>query len=408
MKKFLQLFCVCILLAVPAAAEAELFSDKIAAVVNGDVILESDIKQQKLPFIRNIGGLPLGVVPPGKWPTEREILDELVIIHILEQEAAKKGLKIDDKNVDLAIDSIRKRNNLAPDQFALFLAANGLTVPEYRKMIKRQFLLTRLIASEVTQKVPLNEEDAIAFWKKYKTEIDDLHRQALESMMPAAPQREEKQQEIPTHEDIYMGGKIRLRQITLKLDDKGKNVEKQMDKAKLIFREAMTGADFSQLAKKYSQDSNAAAGGDLGLMNYKDMVPGFQKLVQRLKEGDITPPIKTPNAILIFYLAEAKDRTKKQVPIPEKIRKQIEQQMKAAQERRVEKKKSVESEKPEVEADPKEQPKLPKGLLTEAEEKEYLKARRKVIELVRKDRIQARMKDWINDLKKGSIIEVRI
>jgi parvulin-like peptidyl-prolyl isomerase len=86
---------------------AATYSDRIAAIVNSDVILESDVKKQKQPLIRNLINLPLGIVPPGKWPTEREILDELVVIHLLEQEATKKGISLDDKAVDASIESIK-------------------------------------------------------------------------------------------------------------------------------------------------------------------------------------------------------------------------------------------------------------------------------------------------------------
>ncbi len=89
------------------------------------------------------------------------------------------------------------------------------------------------------------------------------------------------------------------------------------------------------MAKKYSDDASASSGGDLGSMNYKDMVPGLQKLVQRLKEGDVSPPLQTPNGLIIFYLAEAKGRTTKKVPIPEKERKEMEKQLKKAQEERL-------------------------------------------------------------------------
>lgn len=399
-----------------SASYGELFSDKIAAVVNGDVILESDIKRQKQPIMRNLSNLPLGVIPPGKWPTEKEILDELIVIRLLEQEAARKGIKIDEKNVEASIDSIRKRNNLDYEQFVIFLSGNGLTVPEYRQVMKRQFMLTRLISSEIMQKIPLSEEDAVQYFKKNKDKIEESYRKLTEGPAPAPQAKETKEPEIPTHEDLYVGGKIRLRQIVVKLpqNPKPKDKAKAMEKAKLIYRDAMTGADFSQLAKKYSDDSSSASGGDLGLMNYKDLVPGLQKLVQRLKEGDVSPPIPTPNGILLFNLAEAKDRRVQKVPIPEKTRKEMEKQLKQAQQRRAEQSGRAASRNPSSrdtegdEPDSKDKPKIPAGLLSQEEEREYLKVRRKVIDILKYEKMQNRMKEWLEELKKNSIIEVKL
>ena len=246
--------------------------------MNGDVILESDIKKHKQPFMRNLTNLPLGVIPPGKWPTEREILDELVVIHLLEQEAAKKGVKVEDKGVDASVEGIKKRNNITQDQFVLLLAANGLNYAEYRKIMKRQLTLTRLIATEVTQKVPLSEEDAQLYFKKNRENIDELYKKMLESLTPSRPPQEEAKPQIPTHEEVYVGGKLRLRQITLKMPDKNrKSAEKMMEKARQIYREAMTGADFAQPCKEIFPGPSGLQGGRSGGHGLQGHGPGHAK-----------------------------------------------------------------------------------------------------------------------------------
>jgi parvulin-like peptidyl-prolyl isomerase len=282
--------------------------------------------------------------------------------------------------------------------------------------MKRQLTLSRLIAAEVAQKVPLSEEDAQQYFKKNKDRIDEVYQQLLASHAPARPQEPPKP-EIPKEIEIFTGGKVRLRQITLKMPEKAKkhDQEKLMEQAKLVYREASTGADFAQLAKKYSKDHLASSGGDLGMMNCKDMAQGLQKLVERFKVGDVIPPIPTKEGIIIFYLADAQNRTKKMRPIPEAERKRMEKQMKEAYERQAaeQKKKdqSANAGPAEGEAevtDPKAKTEKPTGILTPEEEKEYKKVRKKVIEIVRTEKIQARMKEWIDELKKSSIIEVKL
>jgi peptidyl-prolyl cis-trans isomerase SurA len=409
----------------PVHGERELYSDRIAAVVNGDVILASDIKSQRQPIIRNISALPLGIVPPGKWPTEKEILDELIVQRLLEQEADRKGVTVDDKAVEASIESIKKRNNMTQDKFVLFLSANGLSYPEYLKIMKRQFRLRKLISGEVSHKVALSEEDAQEYFKQNRGQIDTQYEQLVKAMTAANPPEEQKRPEVPTHVTAYVGGHVRLRQITLAIPEGAnpKAKEEVVRKARKIYEEASSGADFAKLAKQYSQDPNASKGGDLGLVAYKDLRTEVQNMVQRMKKGDVTPPIMTSKAVLVFCLDDEKGRKETKLPIPAHVRKQLEKQMKETYEKR-----AAEAGRGRGPADPREKadepPKESKreagptnpaqkpvkslGILTPAEEKEYQRQREKVIAILRTNKTEARMKEWIEELKKNSIIEVRL
>jgi peptidyl-prolyl cis-trans isomerase SurA len=402
-------------------AAKDLGSDRVAAVVNNQVIPLSEIIKNKQPFMRSMS-LQLGVIPPGKWPTERELLDELIVIHLLEQEAVRKDIKIDDRMVEASIEAIRKRNNLTPDKFIGQLARSGINYDDYRKMMKRQLLLSRLIDREVTSKVPMSEEDAQRYFKANRDSIDDHFKKLVESMSPPKPPEEEVKPEIPTHEELHIGGKLRLRQIVLNIpaNAKPQAIKNVMEKAKRIHSEAMTGADFGQLAQKYSDDPSAKKGGDLGWIDYKDLSPNIQKMVQHLKPGDIYP-VQARTAVVVFYLEDAKGRSTKRIPIPEKQRKELERRWKEQYEKRDTAAKQQQAAEPDGEEVRREEPKKtakedktannPKKsstILTPEEEKEYEKVRNKVIAILKTEKIQARMKDWIDELKKNSVIEVKL
>ena len=366
--------------------------------------------------------LQLGVIPPGKWPTERELLDELIVVYLLEQEAARREIKIDDRMVDASIEAIRKRNNLPPDKFIGQLARSGINYDDYRKMMKRQLLLSRLIDREVTSKIAMSEEDGQRYFKANRDAIEDQFKKLVESMAPPKPPEEELKPEIPTHEELHVGGKIRLRQIVLSIPANAKPhvVKNVMEKAKRIHSEAMTGADFGQLAQKYSDDPSAKKGGDLGWMDYKDLSPNIQKMVQHLKTGDIYP-VQARTAVIVFYLEDAKGRSTKRIPIPEKQRKELERRWKEQHEKRdmaAKQQQSGEADGEEIRREePKKSaqddkaannPKKSSTILTPEEEKEYEKVRNKVIAILRTEKVQTRMKEWINELKKNSVIEVKL
>jgi hypothetical protein len=242
-------------------------------------------------------------------------------------------------------------------------------------------------------------------------------------MAPAEPPPEKFEPDVPTHEERYVGGEVRLRMITIKIPAEGgrKDVGQAKKKAEKISQELLNGAKFSELAKKYSDDPLASKGGDLGFMAYKDMVPQFQQVVQRMKIGQILGPLQSKDGILIFYLDEAKNRKTTQVPIPEKIRKKlIEEQRKQFEKRLADRKRKSQAPEPERDvskADEVSSPEprdsaagksKPSGILTPEEEMEFKKVRDKVLAIVRTAKINERMREWIEELKKSSIIDVKL
>lgn len=415
------------------AEASQLYADRVAATVNGDVILESEVKEQKQPFVRKNFAMPLGVVPPGKIPTEKEILDELVVIRLLEQEAKKKGIQMTDQGLDSAIKSLRERNHLTRDKFIMFLAANGVNYSDYRKMMKRQMVLSALIGRELGQKTAVSEKEAQEYYKEHKGTIDDEYQKLIDRLNPAEETHEEQKPEVPTHKEVYKGGKLRIRQIVLKVDNPNnkKEKEKLLNTVKKIYDEIKGGAEFAHLAKKYSQDSTASRGGDLGTLDFKDMNPSFQKVVEQMKVGEVGPPLTAGNSLVILNLAEGKNRRIQKVPIPAAERKRMQRQIDEVWARRqAERERAQKAQKAAREAengprtnttdsssdketedgskDKNKKSEKDPGILTADERKEYEKVRQKVMNLIRSQKMRDGMQQWVQDLKKNSIIEVRL
>lgn len=84
-------------------------------------------------------------------------------------------------------------------------------------------------------------------------------------------------------ERFRTGDQIRASHILVKTEKEAQDIESQLKK----------GANFDELAKKYSTDSSAAKGGDLGWFSKGSMVPDFEKAAFGLKEGQISDPVKT-------------------------------------------------------------------------------------------------------------------
>jgi hypothetical protein len=140
-----------------------------------------------------------------------------------------------------------------------------------------------------------------------------------------------------------------------------------------------------------------------------------------VKPGDVTPPLRTKDSILLFHLSDAQGRQIKKIPIPEKTRKELEKRWKDAYQQR--EARSSQKQDPESADDIEPRDKTGKGkdsakggsqnrktsgILSAADEKEYDLVRNKVIAILRNDKIQSRMKEWVEDLRKNSIIDVKL
>jgi peptidyl-prolyl cis-trans isomerase D len=91
--------------------------------------------------------------------------------------------------------------------------------------------------------------------------------------------------------------------------------EEIKNKALEILKRAQDGEDFSELAKKYSQDpSNASNGGDLGFFKKGQMVKPFEELAFSLKKGEIGGPVRTQFGWHLIKVDDIKEEKVKTLP----------------------------------------------------------------------------------------------
>ena len=95
--------------------------------------------------------------------------------------------------------------------------------------------------------------------------------------------------------------------------------------AEKIIAELGKGADFAELAKKYSSDPNGKSGGDLGYFTHDQMVPPFSDAAFALPVGAITKePVKTEFG---WHVIKVEDRRKRPPPTYEEARREIENEI---------------------------------------------------------------------------------
>jgi peptidyl-prolyl cis-trans isomerase SurA len=276
MKKWVAVIASAALLGGGTAARAELV-DRVAAVVNRDIITLSEVQQRAAPELARLNNPDPRKRAEQRAALMKTALDTLIGEKLLESEIAELGITATEAEVDELVRDVRTRNNIDdPAQFEQLLASEGYTLASYRDMLRKNILRDRLLRLKVGSKVKITEEDLKAAYAQYaRAESED--------------------------------SEVHARHILVQVDPKAtpEQVEAARKKAEAIAAEARRpGMDFSALARARSEGPSATDGGDLGWFKRGVMVPEFEKAAFSLKEGEVSNPVRTNFGWHVLYVEE--------------------------------------------------------------------------------------------------------
>jgi peptidyl-prolyl cis-trans isomerase SurA len=265
---------VCV--ALPASAARVV--DKVVAVVNDDIILDSEVDQYAAPLLRG----PLDTSTEDgkkKWlEMKHKALDALIDSKLIQQQAAELKLSVTNDEVERAWDEVKKQNNLDDATFAEALKSQGFTPEGYRKSLKRQMLELKVINTAVRSRVSVSDEEVKTFYHQNERQ---------------------------------MGGDktAHLRQILIAVgpDASAEEVDRKKRVAEGIISQARKGTSFVELAKKFSDDDlTKAEGGDLGWIGKGVLQDALDEAVAGMDPGDVRGPIRTGRGFHVVQLVERK------------------------------------------------------------------------------------------------------
>lgn len=243
----------------------------VLARVNGETITR-DAFEQALKNVESRAGGPI----PGDRRDEilREVLDQLVTIQVLAQETKARNITVSDSEVDAQIAEIRKQFQ-TEEEFTKALAQRGLTLDRLREDARREMAIARMVEAEVRPKIDVKEQDVKNFYDQNPDQF-----QQPES--------------------------LRASHILLRVDAAAPEADKEAARAKAndVLKEIRAGADFAEMAKKYSQDGSASNGGDLNYFQLGQMVAPFEQAALALKVGQVSDVVETQFGYHIIKLTD--------------------------------------------------------------------------------------------------------
>ena len=263
-----------ILTAAPAQA---VILDRVVAVVNDDVITLTEVQEEGLQAIRKIVRDTLGKEREQQLrSTERQILDELILRRLQLQEAKKEKTEATPAEIQSAIEELKKRNGLTSDEeLRAALSRELLSEEQFRKGIAEQVMLTKLVARRVRSKVVVLDEEVQQYYEQRQEQFRDMSQFKIRHLLVAVPQQS-------TPNEVL-------------------RAKKRIEEAQALIK---SGAEFSTVAKQYSEGPLASSGGEVWTMRRGELAPELEQAALALPIGQASDIITTPAGFHLIVVEE--------------------------------------------------------------------------------------------------------
>lgn len=263
--------------------------DKIAAIVNKDIILESDINKllDSIKCNKN-QQLPDDVI------LRRQVIDQLIMDNLILQLAQQTNVIIDDNQLDQTISNIAAQHHITIDQLYNNLDHDGIDYKTYRAQIFKEMLITKLCYSEVRRRIIILQQ-----------EVDSLAKLISSSSQ--------------TNNDIEFNLSYVL--IPLPKNPTQSQVDQAKELAEFIVKQSKNGTNFDMITIIYPFDSKKLEGSQIGWVKIKDLPTLFTKyLHNNVHHGDIIGPISSHHGFYVVKINEIRNIDKKVVVTEAHIR----------------------------------------------------------------------------------------
>jgi len=250
-------------------AERELV-DRVVAVVEDEAIFQTDIDQAVSQYMIEQGRTSLP--DSARRTLEKQILDSMVGDKLIVAQAKELGIEVSFEEVEENVEQTiaEKQEQLGGEEaFQKQLELEHLSIEElkrlYRDQIRTRMLVDKVIAGEIDRsKLAVSDEELRKSYEQNK------------ALLPSRPEV------------------VHLQTIFFSFDSSKDASEAARKKAEEIYEQIRDGADFADMAEKYSEDPSAALGGDLGFIQLGDLRDrAFAEAAAKLKPGEVGPPVRT-------------------------------------------------------------------------------------------------------------------
>lgn len=260
------------LLATSATAQVRPL-DRIVAIVDNDVIMQSQLDQRLREVQQTIE--KRGAEMPPRDVMQQQVLERLITENLQLQIGERSGIRISDEELNQAMGTIAQRNNMSLHQFRNALEADGLSLETAREQIRREMVISRVRQRRIADRVQVSNQEVANFLASDLGKLQLSEEYRLANILIPVPESSDSD--------------------TIQAAEKA---------AADTYQQLQQGADFARLAVSRSASENALEGGDMGWRKAAQLPPPFDTQVRELAVGEVTQPVRTPPGFIILKLLD--------------------------------------------------------------------------------------------------------
>jgi len=250
--------------------------DRIVAQVNDDIITLSELNRELASVRDQLKGQFTGEqLEQQMKKAEQDVLEELIQTKLLLQKANELGFNANiDVQVSAQIQKLMTENKIKDsEELERALAQQGMSLPGFRENIRRKIIIESLLGEFVYSRITLLTAEIEKYYADHAKEFTTPEEIALSEVL------------IPIEGDAS------------ETETKANEVHKRLTQ----------GEPFATVASQFSKGPTASKGGGIGSYQTAKLHPDIAKAISGLKEGDITPVIKTKEGFVIYRVDTRKE-----------------------------------------------------------------------------------------------------
>lgn len=265
--------------------------DRVVAVVNNSIILESDLQIRLLLLTGEDGQAGEG---RRSEAMRARALDDMVNEELILQAADKAKIDVDPSEIDAHIQGIKEQYQLDDAGLEEELRKQGQTMASFRNDTRKQLLRYRAINQQIRPKINITDADVQAAYDQMTRRADSVSAVFVAHILIATPPN-------PTPADL----------------------EAAKAKAVAIKRRLDAGEDFAKVAAEVSDDAaSKETGGELGWFERGTLA--WDSVVFDLAVGGTSDPVAGPQG---FHLLRVKDKKSSKVGSFDQVKAKIKDDM---------------------------------------------------------------------------------